>query len=226
MTETIFANNDLSVVNGLETVIHRGPSVISVDTLYKSGGKIPVDFLRGCGVPDDFIGYLPSLIGAEQAIQFYSCFISYNHQDADFARRLHSRLREEHIRVWFAPENIKGGEKLEEQIDRAIQIHDKLLIVLSESSLQSEWVMTEIRKARKAEIERGYRKLFPIRLVSYDELKKWKRFDSDSGKDLAVEVREYYIPDFSRWEDNTEFEMAFDKLLRDLKAEESSGRRT
>ena len=38
---------------------------------------------------------------------------------------------------------MKGGEKLYDQIDSAIRLHDKLLLVLSEQSLQSEWVLTE-----------------------------------------------------------------------------------
>jgi len=38
-------------------------------------------------------------------------------------------------------------------------------------------------------------------------------------RDLAVEVREYFIPDFSDWKDSGSFEHAFDRLLRDLKAE-------
>jgi len=34
-------------------------------------------------------------------------------------------------------------------IDTAIKLHDKLLIVLTEHSMQSNWVRTEIRKARQ-----------------------------------------------------------------------------
>jgi len=47
----------LSAVKGLETVTHRGPSTIGPDTIYRSQGKIPEAFLRGAGVPDDFISY-------------------------------------------------------------------------------------------------------------------------------------------------------------------------
>jgi hypothetical protein len=68
------------------------------------------------------------------------------------------------MRVWFAPEDLKGGRKLHEQLFEAIQIHDRLLIVLSEHSIQSEWVMTEICKARETEKKEKRRKLFPIRL--------------------------------------------------------------
>ena len=34
------------------------------------------------------------------------------------------------------------------------------------------------------------KKLFPIRLCSFKKIKDWKWFDSDTGKDLAVEVRD------------------------------------
>jgi hypothetical protein len=104
---------------------HNGPSSIGVDTLYRSQGNIPEAFLRGCGVPDAMIEYLPSLLGAVEPIQFYSCFISYSTKDEPFARRLHERMQAAHLRVWFAPEDIKGGEKLHEQIERAIQMHDR-----------------------------------------------------------------------------------------------------
>jgi hypothetical protein len=218
---TVLGDCDLSVAKGLDSVQHKGPSTIGVDTLYKSGGNIPESFLRGCGVPDDFITFIPSHFGIQQAIQFYSCFISYSSKDEEFARRLHSRMRDEKLRVWFAPEDIKGGEKLHEQLERAIQMHDRLLVVLSEESMKSEWVMSEIRKARKAEVKEKRRKLFPIRLVDFDAIRDWECFDADHGKDLAVEVREYFIPDFSNWKDHDSFEGGFSRLLRDLRAQEA-----
>ena len=123
------------------------------------------------------------------------------------------------MRVWFAPENLKGGKKLHEQLFEAIQIHDRLLIVLSEHSIQSEWVMTEIRKARETEKKEKRRKLFPIRLTDFETLRDWTCFDADTGTDLAVEVREYFIPDFSNWKDHAAFESAFARLKKDLEAE-------
>ncbi|HEX8246956.1 MAG TPA: toll/interleukin-1 receptor domain-containing protein [Pyrinomonadaceae bacterium] len=216
-----FSNVDLSSAKGLENVEHHRPSTIGIDTLYKSAGNIPEIFLRGCGVPDDFITHISSIIGMQQAIQFYSCFISYSTKDEEFARKLHSRMRQENLRVWFAPEDIKGGEKLFEQIERAIQIHDRLLIILSEESMQSEWVMSEIRRARKTEVEQKRRKLFPIRLVDFEAIKNWERIDADSGMDIAAEVRSYYIPDFSDWKNHDSFEKGFARLLKDLRDEET-----
>jgi len=219
---SIFADNDLGSVKGLETVTHRGPSEISISTMYRSGGSLKENFLRDAGVPDDFITFVPSLFGVKEAIQFYSCFISYSTTDEEFSRRLHSRMRAENLRVWFAPEDIKGGEKLNDQIERAIQMYDRLLLVLSANSMQSNWVTTEILNARRVEAKQNRRKLFPIRLVDFDTIKNWKCFDADTGKDVAVEVREYFIPDFSKWKDYDSFERAFDKLLRDLRAQEDN----
>jgi hypothetical protein len=214
---TVFGNVDLSLVTGLDRIEHLGPSIIGIETLLKSWGRLPTAFLRGCGVPDALIEYLPSLIGSMSPIQFYSCFISYSTKDDDFAKRLHSRMVEEKLRVWYAPEELMGGRKTEEQIDLAIRIYDKLLLVLSEASMNSEWVKTEISKARSAEARDGKRKLFPIRLVPFKTIQEWRYFDADIGKDSAKELREYHIPDFSNWKDHDAFEAAFARLLADLK---------
>jgi uncharacterized protein YjbI with pentapeptide repeats len=216
---TLFCDLDLSEVKGLESIWHVGPSFVGVETLFKSKGKIPEAFLRGCGVPDPLIAYLPALLGSMQPVQFYSCFLSHSSADKEFARKLHSRMHKEGLRVWFDEVEMQGGKKLHEQIDEAIRTYDKLLIVLSPHSMNSDWVKTELRKAFKLERREGQRKLFPIGLVPYSEVQDWECFDADHGKDLAVEVREYLIPDFSNWKDNDAFEAAFGRLLRDLKAE-------
>ncbi len=219
---TAFANIDLSGALNLEEVRHFGPSHISFDTLARSQGKISKLFLRGCGVPDVWIENIPSLLGAMQPIQFYSCFISYNHQDEEFCKRLHSRMRDEGLNVWFAPEDLKMGKKIHMQIDEAIRRYDKLLVVLSEDSMQSEWVATEIYKARQREIREKRRILCPIRLCDFEAIRDWECFDGDSGKDMAREIREYFIPgDFMNWKDHDAFETAFRKLIEDLKNDEA-----
>lgn len=216
----VLAGLDLSTARNLATMNHRAPSTIGIDTLHRSDGNIPEEFLRNAGVPEAIIDVARSL-RAGSPIQWHSCFISYSTKDEEFARRLHGRMRQAGLRVWFAPEDAKGGEILHEQLFRAIQLYDKLLLVLFENSIRSEWVMTEIRKAREAEKKENRRKLFPIRLVDFDTLHDWTCFNADTGKDLAVEVREYFIPDFSNWKDHETFESAFARLLNDLKAEES-----
>ena len=215
----VFANTDLSMAIGLDKVNHGGPTSIGIDTFYQSKGKIPESFLRGCGVLDDAIAYMNSLVNEAEPIQFYSCFISYSSRDEEFTKRLHSRMRDAKLRVWYAPEDMKGGRKIHEQIDSAIKVHDKLLVVISEHSIHSEWVLSEVRKALDAEKREHKRKLFPIRLVDMETLRNWELIDTDTGIDLAKALREYHIPDFSNWKDHDDFEKGFDKLLKDLQAD-------
>ena len=40
--------------------------------------------------------------------------------------------------------------------------------------------------------------LFPIPLVPFEGIKTWKLFDADRGIDSAREIREYFVPDFSK----------------------------
>lgn len=214
---TVLADVDLSEAVGLDSVRHAGPSIVGVDTLMRCGTKLPLSFLRGCGVPDSLIEYLPSLVGSMQPIQFYSCFLSHSSKDHAFATRLHARLQQEGLRVWFAPEDMKGGLKSYDQIDTAIRSYDKLLLVVSESSMASTWVKTEVRRARQRELTEKRQVLFPIRICSMKAVKVWTAFDSDLGRDLAADVREYHIPDFSKWKDQDSFEEGFADLLRDLR---------
>ena len=213
---TNFADVDLSRVRNLDTVDHRSRSTIGTDTVYKSRGRIPEAFLRGCGVPDEFIAYIGSMVG--RPIEFYSCFISYSTKDQEFAERLHADLQAKGVRCWFAPEEMKGGRKLHEQIDEAIRLHDKLLLILSEHSMSSNWVKTEIANAREREKREGKQLLFPITLVPFEAIKQWKLFDADIGIDSAREIREYFIPDFSNWKEHDSYQTALQRLVKDLKA--------
>ena len=216
---TTFDNLDLGQATGLDEIHHEGPSSIGVDTLYLSGDRIPAEFLQRAGMPQSLIAHLPALLEApDGATFFYSCFVSHSTKDHSFCKALHSRMTEEGLRAWFAPKDMKGGKKLHGQVARAIRVNDKLLLVLSEASMASEWVAREIRLAIRRERKEGTRILFPISLVPFSRIEEWEGiYDKAlSGKDLTDEVREYFIPDFSNWQDAAAFEAAFSRLLKDL----------
>ena len=84
--------------------------------------------------------------------------------------------------------------------------------------MESEWVKTEISKARKREVRDKVRVQFPISLVPYRELQNWGYFDADVGKDSAKEIWEYFIPDFSNWKNYDSYRKAFDGLVQNLQA--------
>jgi hypothetical protein len=98
----------------------------------RSQGEIPEVFLRGCGVPENFIVQMRALTHSHEGlvIQFYSCFISYSSNDQDIAERLHADLQDKGVRCWFAPEDLKIGDEFHERIDESIRIYNKLLLML------------------------------------------------------------------------------------------------
>jgi hypothetical protein len=206
--ETVFCNTDLSEARNLDSTIHQKPSSLGVDTIYKSQGNIPENFLYGCGLPAEFVTYMHSLTG--KAIEFYSCFISYSSNSEEFAKRLYNDLRDAGVRCWFAPEDLKIGDKFRVRIDESIRLYDKLLLVLSESSVESQWVEEEVEAALGSEVDRKEIVLFPVRLDGA-VLK--------SGKGWAVALRRSrHIGDFSDWKNHDSYKKAFGRLMRDLKA--------
>jgi hypothetical protein len=212
--ETILGDVDLSSCKGLDSCRHHGPSIIDHRTLRRSG-PLPLIFLRGVGLPEPLIDYLPSLL--HQPIQFYSCFVSYSSKDQTFAERLHAGLQNKGVRCWFAPEDLKIGDRLAETIDMAIRVRDKLLLILSETSVASAWVLKEVRTALAEEDQRGRPVLFPVRLDGAV---------TDTTEQWAHDIRRTrHIGDFTRWTDHDAYQKALERLLRDLKVEASPGQR-
>src|SRR6266516_1862076 len=161
---TNIGNIDLQKVSGLETVRHIGPSTIGIDTLIRSRGNIPQIFLRGAGLSDTLITYARSL--ANTPIGYYTCFISYSSKDQDFAERLYADLQSKGIRCWYAPYDLKIGDKWRDRIEESIRLHDKLLLVLSHHSIESPRVEEEAVGAQDKE-ERYFRETGVERLVLF-----------------------------------------------------------
>jgi hypothetical protein len=204
---TIFGAVDLSTVKGLEMVHHVGPSTIGIDTIYLSEGKIPEVFLKRAGVPDSFIEYMRSLVNSP--IDYYSCFLSYSSKDQAFAERLYADLQSKGVRCWFAPEDIKIGDKFRSRIDEAIRMYDKLLLVLSEHSIRSPWVEEEVEQAFEKGRKRKKLMLFPVQLD--DAANRTRQPWASSLRRIR------HIGDFRQWNDHDQYQKAFTRLLRDLK---------
>lgn len=96
--------------------------------------------------------------------EFYSCFISYSSKDQAFTEHLHARLTENGVRCWYAPKDLKIGDPFRQSIDDAIHEHNKVLLVLSEQSVKSDWVREEVEACFERESRERTPVLFPIRL--------------------------------------------------------------
>lgn len=200
---TLFANLYLDDALGLETCDHFGPSVIDHITLQQSP-NLPLKFLRGAGLQQSLIDALPTI---HTSVEHYSCFISFSYKDLKVAEKIHSSLIAENIRCWFAPHDMKTGGKLLDQIDQAINIRDKIVLILSQSSIQSEWVEDEVTKGFEEERRRHRTVLFPIRIDETIFVAK---------EPWAVKLRGRHIADFRKWKSNVEFRKAIDRVMADL----------
>jgi hypothetical protein len=143
---------------------------------------------------------------------YHPCFISYAHEDEEFVRKLYTDLQSKGVRCWFAPEDMKIGSRIRQTLDQSIQSHDKLLLILSEHSIDSEWVEKEVETAFEKERRDKQLVLFPICLDSavMKTVRAW-----------AADIRRMrYVGDFTQWKQDKHYERAFDRLLRDLRTVE------
>jgi hypothetical protein len=215
---TLFGSVDLSRAKGLDTIQHHGPSIVGVDTLFRSVGKIPLAFLRGAGVPENLIWYLGPLTSA--SLEFYSCFISYSHTDRAFARHLHDALQGRGIRCWLDEHQLLPGDTIRDQITEGIKIWDKVLFCASQDSLNSWWVDKELTSAfakeeqLSKEVGRKVLALVPLNLDG--SLFSWERGWAD-------EVRSRLAADFTGWKhDNAKFEAQFERVVKALRSDEGA----
>jgi len=156
------------------------------------------------------IEYLQALLG--EPFQFYSCFISYASKDQAFAERLYADLQNKGVRCWFAPEDLKIGDRLRPRIDETIRLYDKLLLVLSKTSVASQWVEQEVETALARERQQGTTILFPIRIDNMV-------MTLETGWPALIRNTRN-IGDFRRWKTHSVYQQAFARLLRDLRAAE------
>ena len=226
MGSTVFANSDLSLVTGLERVDHRGPSHLSIDTVILSEGKIPEAFLRGCGLSDADIEYAklsnPDLgveeiesilhrvhgLRTAQAMQISPLFISFSQANGPFVDTLCKRLAERGIRYWCDIHDAKAG-RLERQTDRVTRQNLKVVVILSEQSMQSDWVEHEIIEIKKLEKEIGQVILCAVALDDGWKSGRWP-------KRLMEQIMGYNVLDFSMWRDRSRFADTFQSLIDGL----------
>jgi hypothetical protein len=89
-----------------------------------------------------------------------------------------------------------------------------LLLILSQKSLASPWVEDEVESAFERERRDGKLVLFPIRLDH-------TVLDTPVAR-AATLRRTRHIGDFTQWKVHDAYSKAYERLLRDLKAEDAA----
>jgi len=201
-----FGDVDLSLTKELFTAQHFGPSSIGIDTIMRSNGKIPETFLREIGVSENVIQNMALL--TEEGLSYHNCFISHSGKDLEFAEKLYTDLQNKGVRCWFASEDMKMGDKTWDSIYHYIRMRDKVLLILSEDSISSDWVEDEVNATLAEENKRKKPILFPICVDAavLDSDQAWAEYINQTRN----------ICDFSNWKDHDAYHQALENLLDDI----------
>lgn len=212
---TVFGNVDLKGVKNLDTLFHKYSSIIDPITLARSG-KLPISFLRGCGLSEKFIAHIPDLFLSTTKDDYYSCFISYSHKDKNFAEKVHDSLQSRGIRCWRDDRDMGIGQDIYEAIQGGIFGTDKVLLCCSKYSLSSAWVDNEIALALKKEREnfpkQGNRKpvLLPLNIDNF-------MFSADWQNAKKTQIQSRLAADFVGWNKEAKFRSSLEKVISALK---------
>lgn len=110
--------------------------------------------------------------------QYASVFISFSRREQTLAKRLYDDLQRVGVVAWKWDEDSILGENVWEQISRAIHSHEKVLLLLSSTSLASRFVDVEIEMALERERKKGWKRaeagnvLIPLRVDDF-EIENW-----------------------------------------------------
>jgi uncharacterized protein YjbI with pentapeptide repeats len=210
LSETIFINADLSGCLGFPTIQYAGPCTVDHRTVARSEG-LTDDFLMNVGIPQDIRAVL--MQQTDHGLDGSSCFLSYGSPDERFATRLRDDLRSRGVKVWFAPMDLSIGQRIRQGIEEAIRSHDHLLVLLSEASLKSAWVESEVEAALERERKEGRTVVVPLAI---------DRGVFSSPQAWASELRRtHHIGDFS---ETHQYNRSLQALLRTLETYSGRGR--
>ncbi len=89
-------------------------------------------------------------------------FLSYSHQDRDFAEQIARELRDKGVDVWLDKWEIQPGDSLIQKIfSEGLHGCDVFLVLLSPASVASNWVRQELDAAMIRKIE-GITRIIPV----------------------------------------------------------------
>ena len=204
---TVFANCDLRSVIGLDTIEHTAPSIVSLDTLARSGGRIPGRFLQGAGVAAPLIAAQDVLVSERRT--FPTVLIVATLTDSGLSERLRAALGDAQIPAWVL--NADDEEALntgEASLDHTV-FYDRLALLCTDPALENP-----LTSRYFAELNRSSSRGAGEDLIA---LGAGEVFYQRQDR-LCNRLREGIVVDFRGCDEATNLERAMDSLVRLLSA--------
>lgn len=213
---SVFGHLDLTQPIGVEQMRHIGPSTVGIDTAVMSDGKLPVEFLRGCGVSEGILQNWSGLFG--HPFQRLSCFIRFAPDDASFAQHLYRLAQKKGLRCWLDEMPESAAERRSRLSPGGYESVERVLLCASKASLTSWWIDDELerideREQRlKNESGRNCRLLYPLNLDGFMFGGDWKHPRDKQISRQAI--------DFVGWRRNqSKLEQELSRLLQTMVSE-------
>ena len=132
---TRLVNCDLSMTIGLDMAAHTGPSAITLDTVARSGGRIPRAFLSSAGVAEP-------LLAAQEVMRvvnrtYPTTLIIGSMNDDDLAARLRAGLADFHIPAWAIAADDEAAVQSGHILFEHTPHYDCLVMLCTTHSLES-----------------------------------------------------------------------------------------
>ena len=90
------------------------------------------------------IGQIGHLFSDTSHSELPAVFISHSSKQASFAMQIYNRLMEGNINCWMAPQSIPTGSAYYDEIAKAINDSDAVVLLLTSDAAKSPWVKKEI----------------------------------------------------------------------------------
>jgi hypothetical protein len=140
---TIWNSRELSEALGLDEIVHLGPGVIDLQTVLWSASEWPTEFLRGCGLPENFIANLSEF--SDNSVSFERSLLWFAEEDSDFARQLLRALRQRGVRCW--PAACSSFSDTRDDMQSKIDCTNVLIVCASNVSLEHPHLEAAVRSA-------------------------------------------------------------------------------
>ena len=139
-----------------------------------------------------------NLSTANREMKNPSVFLSHSWNDEFFTRRLAETLQDAGVYVWIDEAELRVGDSLISKISDAIDQTDYVVAVLSQNSVNSNWVKKELELAMTEEINGKRVKVLPILIEECE---------------IPLYLRDKVYADFTNANDPDEFKRSLSKLL-------------
>ena len=200
---TLVADCDLSEVRGLASIRHRGPSVVGSDTLARSRGMIPDEFLQKAGVAGPFIAAQNEIYRSGQRSP--KILLINSIKDSELSARIHKDLQRSGVSSWALAADDEAVLRADQGVLERTIFYDLLVLVCSTEALASPHINRLFAHLEPGESEAHQPTLIT---VATDGLVY------SSQDRLCAQLRQTKVVDLRGWAEEESYRLGLDRLAK------------